>query len=63
MRSQVRERVYPLLDPDSYAEHYETGGSKPEDFTADEKVDEIGSALPRCAFLLDGVLEQIGAAT
>jgi tetratricopeptide (TPR) repeat protein len=59
LRSQLRERVYPLLEPASYAEHYESGGSKPEDFTPDEKVDEIGSYLPRCAFLLGGITEQL----
>lgn len=61
LRSQIRERVYPLLDPAEYADHYETGGSKPEDFIPDEKVDELGEHLPRCGFLLEGVLEQIGA--
>jgi tetratricopeptide (TPR) repeat protein len=62
LRSQLRERVYPLLEPDTYAEHYETGGSKPEDFTADEKVDEIGACLPRCGFLLRGLVEQLEGA-
>lgn len=62
MRSQLRERVRPLLDPDAYAEHYVSGGSKPEDFVKDEDVDRIGGALPRCAFLLEGILEQSGAA-
>jgi tetratricopeptide (TPR) repeat protein len=62
LRSQLRERVYPLLESDSYAEHYETGGSKPEDFTPDEKVDEIGAYLPRCGFLLQGISEQLDGA-
>lgn len=64
LRSELRERIYPLLEPASYAEHYESGGSKPEDFTPDEKVDEIGGYLPRCAFLLEGIAEQLeGVAT
>lgn len=57
MRSELRERVRPLLA--EYAEHYESGGSKPEDFVADDKVDEIGNSLPRCAFLLTGIGEQL----
>jgi tetratricopeptide (TPR) repeat protein len=62
LRSQLRERVYPLLEAAGYAEHYETGGSKPEDFTPDEKVDEIGEHLPRCGFLLEGIVEQLAEA-
>jgi tetratricopeptide (TPR) repeat protein len=61
LRTEIRERVYPLLDQGEYDEHYVSGGSKPEDFIPDEKVDELGAALPRCGFLLEGVLEQLGA--
>ena len=65
MRSKLRERIRPLLEPDEYAEHYATGGSKPEDFIDDENVQPLGDSLPRCAFLLEGIgeqLEEIGAA-
>jgi hypothetical protein len=63
LRSFLRERLADLLEPDAYCEHYTTGGSKPEDFVADEDVDRLGNALPRCAFLFDGLLEQAGVAT
>jgi tetratricopeptide (TPR) repeat protein len=62
LRSEIRERVSTLVDPGGYAEHYATGGSKPEDFVADDVVNDLGDALPRCGFLLDGLLEQAGAA-
>ena len=62
LRSALRERVRPLLVPDDYDEHYRSGGSKPEDFLADEDVDRIAGSLPRCRFLLEGIEEQIGAA-
>lgn len=56
MRSHVRERVDPLLDPAGYQEHYETGGSKPEDMVDDPL--QVGDQLPRCHFLLRGLDEQ-----
>lgn len=62
MRSQLRERLAPLLDRDEYGRTYAAGGLKQEEFTDDEKVNEIGASLPRCAFLRDGILEQLGAA-
>jgi tetratricopeptide (TPR) repeat protein len=53
MRSQLRERVYPLLDASGTAEHY-------------EEATEIGipdlqvaASLPRARLLRDGVLEQL----
>lgn len=61
MRSRIRERVNPLVDPDGYVEHYTEGGSKPEDMISDDMVDEIGGRLPRARFLLDGVVEQVAA--
>ena len=61
LRSQLRERVRPLVDPDGYADHYESGGSKPEDFIPDDQVDEISGRLPRAGFLLEGVKEQMAA--
>lgn len=57
-RSALRERLDPLFDSDGYARHYESGGSKPEDFVADERVLALGDALPRCQFLLAGLREQ-----
>jgi glycosyltransferase involved in cell wall biosynthesis len=62
LRSQLRERLAELTEPTAYRQHYTSGGSKPEDFVADEDVDKIGDALPRCGFLLDGLLEQAGVA-
>lgn len=62
MRSELRERVRPLLSVEEYTEHYESGGSKPEDFIADDAVDQIGDSLPRCGFLLEGVEEQLAEA-
>lgn len=59
MRSNLRERVWPLIKPAEYVEHYRSGGSKPEDFTKDEHIDELGAAVPRCGFLLEGVEEQM----
>lgn len=59
LRSQLRERVRPLIDPDGYADHYESGGSKPEDFIPDDQVDVIGARLPRSQFLLEGIKEQL----
>lgn len=59
LRSELRERVRPLLDPDAYDEHYRTGGSKPEDMIPDDAVDRICEHLPRCRFLLEGVEEQL----
>lgn len=58
LRSQLRERVMPLLEPESYSEHYKTGGSKPEDFIPDEILMDLGDALPRAHFLLRGLKEQ-----
>lgn len=62
LRSALRERVKPLLVPDEYDEHYRTGGSKAEDFLADEQVDAVAGSLPRCRFLLEGIEEQLGEA-
>ena len=58
-RSQLRERLNPLFDLAAYADHYETGGSKPEDYVKDEDVLPLGDYLPRCGFLLQGLHEQL----
>jgi hypothetical protein len=57
IRSQLRERLLFIRDPELYAEHYETGGSQPEDFHSDERSLEIAAALPRSHFLLDTIRE------
>jgi tetratricopeptide (TPR) repeat protein len=57
IRSQLRERLLFVSDPELYAEHYETGGSQPEDFHDDEQSLEIAEALPRSHFLLDTLRE------
>lgn len=59
MRSHLRERIRPLINADEYVEHYETGGSKPEDFISDDDVDALGEALPRAGFLFEGIQEQL----
>lgn len=61
-RAQLRARLAQLLDPDSYADHYTSGGSKPEDMVPDEKVDETAGSLPRAHFLLEGIDDQLAAA-
>lgn len=62
LRSQVRERLLWVDDPDAFAHHYQVGGSKPEDFHSDEESTQIAAALPRVGFLLDGLAEQAEAA-
>lgn len=62
VRSQLRERLRFTLDTAGYAEHYVTGGSKPEDFMDDDRALAVGAALPRCQFLLAGLAEQLEAA-
>lgn len=58
IRSQLRERLRFLTSPTLYAEHYETGGSQPEDFNDDARSLEIATHLPRAQFLLAGLREQ-----
>lgn len=60
-RSWLRERVEPLLDPVGYAEHYTTGGSKPEDIVADDRVAAVVDSLPRAHLLVEGLREQAAA--
>lgn len=61
MRSQLRERLLIAHDPAVYDEHYKTGGSKPEDFTSDDRALELAAHLPRARFLLAGLAEQAAA--
>jgi tetratricopeptide (TPR) repeat protein len=61
IRSQLRERLLFVSDPELYAEHYETGGSAPEDFLDDERALEVAGNLPRAHFLLD-TLRELAAA-
>jgi hypothetical protein len=58
MRSMVKERLLWANNPEAYANHYEYGGSKPEDFIKDEQIDELCEYLPRTNFLLEGLKEQ-----
>jgi tetratricopeptide (TPR) repeat protein len=60
-RSRIRERLLWANNPDAYADHYEHGGSKPEDFIPDERVDELCEYLPRTKFLKEGIRDQIAA--
>jgi tetratricopeptide (TPR) repeat protein len=59
IRSQLRERLRFVTSPELYSEHYETGGSQPEDFNDDERSLQIAAQLPRCHFLLAGLTEQL----
>jgi tetratricopeptide (TPR) repeat protein len=58
MRTFVRSRLLWIDSPEAFEDHYETGGSKPEDFISDERVDPLCEYLPRTNFLLDGLMEQ-----
>ncbi|HEU4656318.1 MAG TPA: hypothetical protein VFR97_02280 [Capillimicrobium sp.] len=62
LRSKVRERLLWADDPALYAEHYETGGSKPEDMIPDEQVTPLCEQLPRVQFLAAGLREQLAEA-
>ena len=60
-RSMVRERLLWVSDPELYAQHYKTGGSKPEDFCPDDtRALAIAERLPRAQFLARQVAEQMG---
>lgn len=59
LRSSLRERLLWTHDKQDFSEHYETGGSKPEDFIPDERIDELCGYLPRTNFLLDGIKESL----
>lgn len=58
-RSEVRERLFWIHDLESFSDHYEYGGSKPEDFIPDENIDPLCEYLPRTQFLRDGIQEQL----
>jgi tetratricopeptide (TPR) repeat protein len=60
-RSELRQRLLFLTDSAAYSEHYEVGGSKPEDFLADKDAFAIAEQLPRARFLLEGLAEQVAA--
>lgn len=62
LRSFLRERLLWTRDIDDFAEHYESGGSKPEDFIEDDRIDPLCEYLPRTQFLLEGVREQLANA-
>jgi tetratricopeptide (TPR) repeat protein len=62
LRSELRERLAFASDPGLYAEHYETGGSKPEDMVADENVVRLCERLPRAQFLARQIEELLEAA-
>ena len=59
LRSQLRERLMWVHDPDAFQEHYAVGGSKPEDFLDDETADKVAAQLPRVTFLALGIKEQL----
>jgi tetratricopeptide (TPR) repeat protein len=60
MRSEVRERLLWVSDPESYARHYREGGSRPEDFHTDEQALMVAERLPRAAFLARNIAEMMG---
>lgn len=57
VRSQLRERLAWVDDPDAYAHHYETGGSKEEDMVPDEDIVPLCEGLPRVQALVRGLRE------
>ena len=61
LRSFLRARLAWIADDAGMTDHYQTGGSKPEDFHDDETSDRIAAALPRVEYLLDGLREQLAA--
>lgn len=61
LRQFLRRRLSWVDDPTAFEDHYETGGSKPEDFHSDEQSDEIAQALPRTHYLIENLKEQIAA--
>lgn len=56
-RSQIRERLLWVNDPDEYARHYRDGGSKAEDFHTDERALAVCEHLPRVHFLARQIAE------
>lgn len=60
-RSFLRERLLWVDEPMDFADHYESGGSKPEDFLSDEDLPVVCAQLPRVAFLVAGLQEQMAA--
>ncbi len=61
LRADVRQRLSWIGKPAAYDDHYENGGSKPEDFHGDGKIVELCQHLPRVGFLLAGLREQAAA--
>lgn len=61
IRSMLRERLHWVDNPEAFADHYTTGGSKPEDFIKDEDLDPLCEYLPRTNFALHDILEMAGA--
>ncbi len=59
LRSELRERLAWVHDPRTLLTHYAEGGSKPEDFLPDDKVDEVAARLPRTQFLYKGIHDQL----
>lgn len=59
IRSQLREHLEWVPNPETLLEHYAVGGSKPEDFLPEDKCDEVAAALPRTQFLYRGIHEQL----
>lgn len=58
-RSELRERLLPLMDPQGYREAY-ASPVKPEAFTEDKDIDAMCSKLPRAEFALQGIARQTG---
>lgn len=61
MRTLINSRLQWISEDKDFADHYEFGGSKPEDFIPDENVTPLCEYLPRTQFLLEGIKEQINA--
>jgi glycosyltransferase involved in cell wall biosynthesis len=61
LRNALNVRLHWVYNPEEFKKHYTDGGSKPEDFVGDDRVDEVCFHLPRCHFLVDGIMEQLDA--
>lgn len=59
LRTFLKERIEWIHNPAALLEHYENGGSKPEDFLPEDQLDEVPARLPRTMFLYQGIHEQL----
>ena len=58
-RSDLRRRMGWAFNDHAYDEHYETGGSKPEDMVPDDFVDDVVGKLTRGQAALEEIMEMV----